>query len=81
MVIASCPLLFGIALSDSGQEPKRAGSLDDQPAKALSRIFKNLPYANGFYTRAAIYFAVWLRVMFHLQYWSKQQDANSKTAL
>ena len=51
----------------------------DAPASgegALSEFQRTYLTANGFKTRAVIYFAVWLALVFFFNRWSKEQDVN-----
>jgi hypothetical protein len=43
---------------------------------ALSKFQQSYLTTNGFRTRAAIYFAVWLLLMFLFNRWSREQDVN-----
>ena len=78
MVIAFLPIvLFGMHYLYSGHGDEK-GWLNAPPTGegALSDFQKTYLTPNGFYTRAAIYFAVWLVLMFTFNILSKQQDAN-----
>jgi hypothetical protein len=78
LAIAFLPIvLFGMHYLYSGHENEK-GWLNAPPTGegALSDFQKSYLTAHGFYTRAAIYFAIWLALMFIFNILSKQQDAN-----
>src|SRR5207253_2405070 len=70
-------VLFGMHYLYSGHDDEK-GWLNAPPTGegALSDFQKNYLTTSGFYTRAAIYFVVWLALMFIFNILSKQQDAN-----
>src|SRR5438067_7204691 len=78
LAIAFLPIvLFGMHYLYSGHDDEK-GWLNAPPTGegALSDFQKNYLTTSGFYTRAAIYFVVWLALMFIFNILSKQQDAN-----
>jgi hypothetical protein len=80
LAIAFLPIvLFGMRYLYSGHHDEK-GWLNAPPTGegALSAFQKNYLTSNGFYARAAIYFAVWLALMFIFNILSKQQDTNSE---
>src|SRR5260370_10826683 len=76
MAIAFLPIaLFGMQHLYSGHGEEK-GWLNAPPAGegALSAFQKDYLTRNGFYARAAIYFALWLVLLFTFNILSKQQD-------
>jgi hypothetical protein len=69
--------LFGMKYLYSGHD-KEAGWLNAPPTGegALSDFQKGYLTYGGYLTRAVIYFAIWLTLMFIFNIWSRQQDAN-----
>jgi hypothetical protein len=78
LAIAFLPIvLFGMHYLYSGHDDEKGWLNAPQTGDgALSAFQKNYLTSNGFYTRAAIYFAVWLALMFIFNILSKQQDTN-----
>jgi hypothetical protein len=78
MAVAFLPIaIFGMKYLYSGHGDEKgwlnAPSTGDS---ALSNFQKSYLTQTGFYTRAVIYFAIWLVLMFIFNILSKQQDAN-----
>jgi hypothetical protein len=69
--------LFGMKYLYSGHD-KEAGWLNAPPngEGALSDFQRGYLTYGGYLTRAVIYFAIWLTLMFIFNIWSRQQDAN-----
>ncbi len=78
MAAAFLPIaIFGMHYLYSGHDDEK-GWLNAPPTgeSALSAFQKSYLTTSGFYTRAAIYFVVWLALMFIFNILSKQQDTN-----
>ena len=68
MVVLFVPLLYGLTTLYSWSQPEvvaHDGLLQHK------RVYLNVPF---FLQRAAVYFAIWLIVMFFLNHWSRQQE-------
>jgi hypothetical protein len=78
MIIAFLPIaIFGMKYLYTGHgEEKGWLNASATGEGALSDFQKSYLTAHGFYTRAVIYFAIWLALMFIFNILSKQQDTN-----
>jgi hypothetical protein len=65
------PIVFGMKyLYGAWLDPER---VHEEPLSGLQQRYLT---SNGFYVRAAIYFAVWIGLMLIFNSWSRQQDVN-----
>src|SRR3981081_3669373 len=78
MIIAFLPIaIFGMKYLYTGHEDEKGWLNAPLTGEgALSDFQKSYLTAHGFYTRAVIYFAIWLVLMFIFNILSKQQDTN-----
>ena len=71
LAILFLPIVFGMKyLYGAWLDPER---VHEEPLSAMQQSYLT---TNGFYLRAVIYFAVWMRVNADFQRWSRQQDVN-----
>jgi hypothetical protein len=68
MVVLFVPLLYGLTTLYSWSQPEVVAHDGLLQHKS---VYLNIPF---FVQRAALYFAIWLIVMFFLNYWSRQQE-------
>jgi hypothetical protein len=73
------PILFGMKYLYSGNA-NEAGWLNAPKSGegALSPFQQRYLTTGGFITRAVVYFAIWIVLMWIFNLWSKQQDANAQ---
>ena len=71
LAILFLPIAFGMKhLYGAWLDPER---VHEEPLSTLQQSYLT---TNGFYLRAAIYFAVWIGLMLIFNSWSRQQDVN-----
>jgi hypothetical protein len=71
LAILFLPIVFGMKyLYGAWLDPER---VHEEPLSGLQQRYLT---SNGFYVRAAIYFAVWIGLMLIFNSWSRQQDVN-----
>jgi hypothetical protein len=71
LAILFLPIVFGMKyLYGAWLDPER---VHEEPLSAMQQGYLT---ARGFYTRAIIYFAIWLLLMFIFNRWSREQDVN-----
>jgi hypothetical protein len=68
MVVLFVPLLYGLTTLYSWSQPEVVAHDGLLQHKS---VYLNVPF---FVQRAALYFAIWLIIMFFLNYWSRQQE-------
>ncbi len=69
LAVLFLPIAFGVRTLYPWTDPNRV---------SLSDFQKGYLTIHGFFTRAAIYFAVWIALTLLLNRWSKQQDSNAE---
>lgn len=71
LAVLFLPIVLGMKyLYGAWLDPER---VREEPLSAMQQGYLT---AHGFYTRAAIYFAIWLLLMFIFNRWSREQDVN-----
>jgi len=71
LAVLFLPIVLGMKyLYGAWLDPER---VREEPLSAMQQGYLT---AHGFYTRAVIYFAIWLLLMFIFNRWSREQDVN-----